>query len=291
MTACYSIVTFAYNEEKTIGGTIASILANCDHRLSKVTVVANGCTDGTVNVAKTSLSNSEIDFSVIEISLGDKCNAWNEYVYHHRPKADAHFFVDSDVTFTKDAFPLLFDKLLKSPGKNAVAGLPLTGRNIKQYVELTTLYSCLYGGLYGLTDDFLERVAEIGACLPIGLSWIDAQITKMVNDDLNDKKDDYQHRVTFVEGVGYEFESLKPWRINDVRLYINRICRYKTGQLQEPYLDALPYSKWPRTMEEINRKILEKGLRYADLGKVALLRHKVLARLRKEFRSEAGNRA
>ncbi len=291
MSECYSVVTFAYNEENTIGDTIASILANCDQRLSKITVVANGCTDNTINVANKALRDSDIDFSVIEISLGDKCNAWNEYVYHHRPTANVHFFVDSDVTFTTNAFPLLFEKLLSSPGKNAVAGLPLTGRNIEQYVELTTLYSCLFGGLYGLTNDFLQRVANAGACLPIGLSWIDAQITKMVNDDLNDKKDDYQHRVTFVEGVGYEFESLKPWRINDVRLYINRICRYKTGQLQEPYLDALPYSKWPRTMEEINRKILEKGLRYADLGKVAPFRHKVLARLRKEFRSESGIRA
>jgi glycosyltransferase involved in cell wall biosynthesis len=286
MSECYSVVTFAYNEEQTIGNTIASILSNCDHRLSKLTIVANGCTDRTVEVAKQSLKNTETDFSVIELSLGDKCNAWNQYVYHHMPEADVHFFVDSDVTFTKNAFPLLVEQLLKSNGKNAVAGLPLTGRNIEQYAELTTRYSCLFGGLYGLTDDFVRRIVSNKTCLPVGLSWIDAQITKMVNDNLAPKKDDYQHRVTFVEGVGYEFESLKPWKLDDIRLYINRICRYKTGQLQEPYLDALSYSEWPATMVEINRDILQKGVKFAALGKVAPFRHKVIKRLKKEFSSK-----
>jgi hypothetical protein len=222
---------------------------------------------------------------VIELSLGDKCNAWNQYVYHYLPEADVHFFVDSDVTFTKNAFPILFEQLLGSEGKNAVAGLPLTGRNIEQYEELTKLYSCLFGGLYGLTDDFVRRIVKNKTCLPIGLSWIDAQITKMVNDDLKDEKDDYQHRVTFVEGVGYEFESLKPWKIDDIQLYIDRICRYKTGQMQEPYLDALPYSEWPDTMENINREILNKGVKFASLGKVAPFRHKVLKRLNRKFSS------
>jgi glycosyltransferase involved in cell wall biosynthesis len=285
MSESYTVVTFAYDEEKTIGGTIASILANCDQRLSKLIIVANGCSDRTVEVANQALKNAKADYLVIELSLGDKCNAWNQYVYHYLPEADVHFFVDSDVTFTKDAFPILFEQLLGSEGKNAVAGLPLTGRNIEQYEELTKLYSCLFGGLYGLTDDFVRRIVKNKTCLPIGLSWIDAQITKMVNDDLKDEKDDYQHRVTFVEGVGYEFESLKPWKIDDIQLYIDRICRYKTGQMQEPYLDALPYSEWPDTMENINREILNKGVKFASLGKVAPFRHKVLKRLNRKFSS------
>ncbi|WP_199456957.1 MULTISPECIES: glycosyltransferase family A protein [unclassified Marinobacter] len=288
MSECYSVVSFAYNEENTVGDTIASILANCDHRLTRLTIVANGCTDRTVEVAKQALKNATTAHSVIELSLGDKCNAWNQYIYHHLPVADVHFFVDSDVTFTKNAFPLLFEKLLKSEGKNAVAGLPLTGRNIKQYEELTKLYSCLFGCLYGLTDDFSRRIVKNKTRLPIGLSWIDAQITKMINDDLKDEKDDYQHRVTFIEGVGYEFESLKPWKVEDIRLYVSRICRYKTGQLQEPYLDALPYSEWPDTMEEINRNILRQGVKLSSLGKITPFRGKVLQNLNKKFTGASG---
>ncbi|EHJ05142.1 glycosyltransferase family A protein [Marinobacter manganoxydans] len=291
MSESYSVVTFAYNEEKTIAQTIRSILVNCDHRITKLTVVANGCTDQTVEVAHASMQGAAVACEVVELSLGDKCNAWNEYVYHHLPKADVHFFVDSDVTFTDQAFPKLLEQLINSPTKNAVTGLPQTGRNIRQYIELATSYSCLFGNLYGLKNEFIQRLAQQGIRLPIGLSWIDAQITKLVNDNLEHQKDDYQPRVTFVEGVGYRFDSLKPWKPDDIRLYINRICRYKAGQLQEPYLDALPFTEWPATMNEINRDILRQGVTFTALGKVAPFRHKVLKRLRKQFSERPGIQA
>lgn len=291
MSESYSVVTFAYNEEKTIAQTIRSILVNCDHRITKLTVVANGCTDQTVEIAKASMKGAALACEVVELSFGDKCNAWNEYVYHHLPKADVHFFVDSDVTFTEQAFPRLFETLLKSPDKNAVTGLPQTGRNIRHYIELATCYSCLFGNLYGLKNDFVRRLVAKQIRLPVGLSWIDAQITKLVNDNLEYHKDDYQHRVTFLEGVGYRFESLKPWKSDDILLYINRICRYKTGQLQEPYLDALPFEEWPKTMDAINRDILRNGVKLSALGKVAPFRHKVVKRLRKEFSNRPGIQA
>jgi glycosyltransferase involved in cell wall biosynthesis len=288
MSQSYSVVTFAYNEENTIGGTIRSILANCDQRIKKFTVVANGCTDRTVEIAKASLEGAKIPWEVVELALGDKCNAWNQYTYLHLPEADVHFFVDSDVTFTDKAFPRLFDQLVDAAHKNAVTGLPQTGRNLRHYLKLATQYSCLFGNLYGLNNEFLQRLVGKKIRLPVGLSWIDAQITKLVNDNLEYNKDDYKHRVTFVEGAGYRFESLKPWRPNDIRLYINRICRYKTGQLQEPYLDALPFTEWPQTMDSINRDILRNGVKLAALGKVAPFRHKVLKRLRKKFDGEPG---
>lgn len=283
MNKRYSVVTFAYNEEKTIGTTLSSILANCDERLAHITVIANGCTDQTADIARQALADSEVPWRVISLELGDKCNAWNQYLYQYLPEAEVHFFVDSDVTFTRMAFPLLFDHLIASPDKNAVTGLPQTGRNIDQYMELATQYSCLFGNLYGLTGDFVRRLVAQKIRLPIGLSWIDAQITKLVNDNLEYHKDDYQQRVTFVRGVGYCFDSLRPWKPQDIRLYINRICRYKAGQLQEPYLDALPFVDWPVTMETINQTILEEGVHWRELGKVAPFRSKVIKRLRRQL--------
>lgn len=282
----YSIVTFAYNEADSIADAISSIIKNSDDRLTKVTVIANGCTDDTAKIAEEALKICPAPYSVINLEIGDKCNAWVKYIYNYLPTADVHFFVDSDVTFTDKAFPILFDHLINSSGKNAVTGLPQTGRNLLSHIELATQHSCLFGNLYGLTNEFIRRLVEKNIRLPVGLSWIDAQITKLVNDNLEYKKDDYQHRVTFVEGVGYEFESLKLWSPHDIKLYVNRICRYKTGQLQEPYLDALPFTEWPETMDSINQEILRKGVKFSALGKLAPFRKKVIKRLRKKIISE-----
>jgi len=284
----YSVVTFAYNEEKNIAAAIKSVLANCDERAIHFTVVANGCTDRTVDIAEQSVRGAVIPCSVLEIKFGDKCNAWNDYIYNHLPEADAHFFVDSDVTFTEKAFPKLFDELMVMRDMNAVTGLPQNGRNASHYVELATRYSCLFGNLYGLKDEFVRRMVEKRIRLPIGLNWIDAQITKLVNDNLEYRKNDYKARVAFLQGVGYSIESLKLWSLDDVRLYINRISRYKAGQLQEPYLDALPFVEWPNTMAEINQDILNNGVKYSQLGIVAPFRQKVLKRLRKDLNIQTG---
>lgn len=286
--AGYSVVTFAFNEEANLAQTLASIRAATDDALIKVTVVANGCTDSTAEVARQAMQGWEVPHQVIELALGDKCNAWNTYVYDHLPEADVHFFVDSDVTFSDRAFPQLYGQLAQSPGMNAVTGLPCSGRNAPQYLELATRYSCLFGNLYGLTHEFVQRLKGQGIRLPVGLSWIDAQITKLVNDNLEYAKDDYRGRVTFVAGVGYRFDSLKPWNPDHIRLYINRICRYKAGQLQEPYLDALPFVDWPETMEPINQSILEKGLSLRSLGKLAPLRARIVRRLGKKPASTSG---
>ena len=279
----YSIILFAYNEEKNIANTLRSILDNTDGNLHSIYVLANGCTDNTVTVAREALKQIRHGQAhVVDIALGDKCNAWNEYAHTYLSNADVHFFVDSDVVFTKNAFPILFDALLKSD-RTAITGLPQSGRNIAQYTELVTRYSCLFGNLYGLKREFLHRIQSRHIGLPIGLSWIDSQITKLVNEDLNDKKDDYRHRVTYVEGVGYKFDSLKPWKQDDINLYINRIVRYKTGQLQEVYLDALPFTEWPKTMTPINEQILAKGINAADLGWKIVLKPKIIKRLTRKY--------
>lgn len=280
----YSVVTFAYNEEKSIANTLLSVINNSDNRLCHIAVIANGCTDNTAKVAAELLKQyAPCPYEVVDLTIGDKCNAWNEYLYNYLPDCSVHFYVDSDVTFSHNAFPTLFDKL-NSSDRLAVTGLPQTGRNSKQYIKLATEYSCLFGNLYGVKHEFLQRVREQNIKLPRGLSWIDSQITKLINHDLSTDKLSYKHQVTFVEGVGYEFDSLKFWSAADIKLYLNRVTRYKVGQLQEPYLDLLPFTEWPEDMDLINQAILKAGVSYRALGKLAFLRGKIFKRLQKRTR-------
>lgn len=278
----YSIVAFAYNEERTIAATLASIIKNADSQLKHIAVIANGCTDRTYDIAKALLEQqSPCRFEVVSLALGDKCNAWNQYVYHYLPECAVHFFVDSDVTFTERAFAKLYQQLQTSE-RVAVTGLPQSGRNLAQYTELATRYSCMFGNLYGLKHEFLLRLKQQQIRLPVGLSWIDSQLTKLINHNLSADKSEYTHQVTFLEGVGFTFDSLKPWRRHDIRLYLNRITRYKVGQLQERYLDPLPFKAWPATMNDINAQILQQDLTLKNLGKMAIFLPKIKKRLTKK---------
>lgn len=280
--AGYSVVAFAFNEERTIASMLASIIKNADTQLKHIAVIANGCTDHTSEIAQKVLEqHSPCSFEVVTLALGDKCNAWNQYVYHYLPECAVHFFVDSDVTFTEQAFGKLFQQLQTSE-RIAVTGLPQSGRNLTQYTELATRYSCMFGNLYGLKHEFLVRLKQQQIRLPVGLSWIDSQLTKLINHNLSTDKSEYTHQVTFLEGVGFSFDSLKPWRRHDIRLYLNRITRYKVGQLQERYLDSLPFVAWPATMNDINTRILQQDLTLKNLGKMAIFLPKIKKRLAKK---------
>lgn len=253
----YAIVMFAYNEGERIALSLASLHAACDSGLTRALVIANGCTDDTADQVRLYKSNNGFDaLELVELSLGDKCNAWNYYVHELAGKEACHFFVDADVRFSTSAFPQLAQTLVQNEAHpHIVAGMPLSGRNASFYRTLVTDRSCFFGNLYGASAAYLELVRKRGFRLPIGLNWIDSFLTKAANTDLDFGDDNLPNRVTFADGVGFYVDSLKPWRIADIKLYKNRIARYELGKLQELFLDKLPACEWPRTMDTINEQI------------------------------------
>ena len=253
----YNVVMFAYNEEKNITSSINSVFESVDESLNKFYLIANGCSDRTVEVANATRDALGFDKLCIEvIRLGDKCNAWNKYMHELADDVSTHFFVDADVNFSQNCFPKLHNKLVSTPERTVViAGLPLTGRNLTFYRELVLERSCFFGNLYGVKNSFVQRIREANFRLPIGLNWIDSFLTKAVNTDLKFEKTNLPERTTWLEDVGYSFESLSVFKRDDINLYFNRIARYELGKLQESILDNTALSNWPASMHGINKEI------------------------------------
>ena len=168
----YSICMFAYNEEKHIEKSLKSVFDNVDIDCCNVTLVANGCSDNTVSIAN-ELADQNSLLTVIEIELGDKCNAWNTYIHEHAPDVATHFFIDADVKFTTQVFPILHNQLQSSPA-HTVAGVPVSGRNKAYYESLVTDRSCFFGNLYGLSNNFIQMIKKKSFYMPVGLNWIDS---------------------------------------------------------------------------------------------------------------------
>ncbi len=279
----YSIVMFAYNEEKHIEASVRSIFNNVDDRLKSLSVIANGCTDTTVSILKNMAQKSAFEkLKIIDLPIGDKCNAWNEYVHNLHSNSEVHFFTDADVEFTEMAFPRMFDTLIHDEEAQAVAGLPFSGRNIEEYRKLVIEQKCLFGNCYAVKRSFLELVQHKQFFLPIGLCWIDSAITKVVKRDIIDRDDPIQERVTFDLHCGYKFKSLSPFKLDDIKLYFSRISRYQTGKLQETYLEHISFIQWPRNLTEINKNILHK-INNNEIKLKWYLKNKVIKRLEKSL--------
>lgn len=266
MSSDYSVAVFAYNEEKNISSCIASILENSDKRLCKIYVLANGCKDRTVEIVK-KLANDHSMLDLIEISEGDKCNAWNVYIHQHAPpNLASHFFVDGDCTFGGNVFSNLSKQLAGSTVANAAAGVPLCGRHRNSYLKLIQERYCLFGNCHALSSNFISRIRDTNFHLPKGLMWIDSAITKAVNSDLVDQHRGYNDRIIHDPQCGYKFESINPFSLNHIKLYYSRLARYQAGKLQEQHLEKIIFRDWPTDLRKINKTILND----IDSGKTRL---------------------
>lgn len=258
MESNYSIVMFAHNEQKNIEQSLRSIHSNVDSNLHAFYLIANGCSDRTVEIAATVKAALEFDeMVVIELAPADKCNAWNHYI--HKVASDnitTHFCVDADVLFSANCFPILAEHLASNvEPSNVVAGMPLSGRNMGFYRSLVVERSCFFGNLYGMHARYIALLKSENFHLPSGLNWIDSFLTKAANTDLTLGSTNLPNRVTYKNDVGFYTQSLSPLSISDVKLYKNRIARYELGKLQELFLDAMPHSQWPKDMRPVNEAI------------------------------------
>lgn len=283
---------FAYNEAGNITKSITSIFNNSDDNLAQFHVIANGCTDNTVDVAKRCKQDLGFDKLVLsDLEIGDKCNAWNHYMHDLAPEVDTHFFVDADVKFSANCFAQMHEKLISTPSETvAIAGMPLSGRNIAFYRSLIIERACFFGNLYGLKHSFVQRVREEDFYLPVGLNWIDSFLTKAVNTDLAFFNYNLPDRTTYQEGVGYYFDSLSPFKKDDIKLYINRIARYELGKLQEVHLDSTPVKSWPRNLHALNlaiRENFEEESKALGFIKKRLVRKRLNKLIKKGIQNEA----
>ncbi len=252
----YRIAMFAHNEEDSIANAIESIFESFDESSDvRLFVLANGCTDRTVEIVRL-LTDKYPQIKLIEILFADKCNAWNEYVYKYADDSFCHFFCDADVKFSLNAFQIMKKKLSENSDSHAVAGVPLTGRGKKKYLDMIKCDSVIFGNLYAVKKTFLEMVREKEFRIPSGYFVNDNLIGRIICTDIDRKNEPpNKYRVVYDLKAGYIVRSLNPFSLKDIRIYLNRLIRYRLGGMQQDKLRPLQYDEFPESMDDINLKI------------------------------------
>ena len=136
-----SIGILAWNEEDTIATALETLfhqsvfttLANRGQR-SEVVVVANGCTDRTVEVARATFERiaachpaaAAVNGRVVDVREPGKCNAWNRFVHEFSAREAPYLcFMDADIVFQNaDAILLLLHALDRDAHARAASGRP-----------------------------------------------------------------------------------------------------------------------------------------------------------------------
>ena len=255
-----SVAIFAHNEERRIARCLESLTwAARDPSSIQVKVLINGSTDRTEEIVS-GWAQSHPNVEPVVISLGDKANAWNEYVYSSLPLDRNHYFLDGDCWLPPFTLDVLEDEFTHG-APLCVAPLPF---NVSDSLrEFLTRFSLPCGTMYGLSADFLRRLIAANIRMPIGFIGDDNLIASLVHSDLDDHFGNYDRsRVRIVDRVGPV--AHRPGVREAFRLQRHRLRRYALRRVQMELLNVhvrkFGLRALPATAQELSRHWREPGI-------------------------------
>jgi len=283
-----SIGILAWNEERTIADTIASVanqtLFNDGREPAELICVANGCTDDTAEVARRALTDwfahcdpSRVITRVEEVPERGKENAWNQFVHHlSTPDARQLILMDGDVRCgSPETFQRLVEGLDSDRGAH-VAGAASTkkrqkGSPVPLAGQLSQAASRLRrgnrghfaGGMYCIRADIARRFG-----LPGVLLGEDAFLRAMVTTDLFTHPTD-PRRVVGPSGASFEFEPyLTPHGVTRnlrrrlIGLTINAILYSAFWTHCDPQRDAgVVMAEWDSSDPQWSQRLVRDAIR------------------------------
>ena len=187
MTARWPVMVLAHNEERHIAACLDSIFAADPERKFDIFVMANGCTDRTVEIVSKYRAHRR-EVHLIAMALGDKCNAWNVFVHDviplHCAGREIYFFTDGDVRAVRGSFSAMAQALEKNPKAHAAAAVPVSGRNAARDRRELVEDHGLVANLYALRGQFVQRLQQTGLHLPLKLEGDDGLLGALIQWDL-----------------------------------------------------------------------------------------------------------
>jgi hypothetical protein len=220
-----SIAVFAHNEENSISNIIHDIICQDIFQNSEFTVevhiLANGCSDKTVEFAK--IEVAKIDKSVKEkffihdLVASGKSRTWNDFVHRiSNPNSDFFIFVDGDIRIRQNfSFSTLAASLTENANLQIVSSRPV--KNLTLADRLSVTEKIMVAGT-GTLNNWKTSVAgslyvvRAGAArkiwMPIGLPVEDGFLRAMVLTDCLTKDEDLS-RIDGNEILWHQYESVK----------------------------------------------------------------------------------
>ena len=199
-------------------------------------ILVNGSTDNTSATARL-LALADNRITTHELPIGDKANAWNEYVHRIAdPEIATHVFLDGDIKASHGAISALQAALTASADCYAAAALPAAGRNQRGWARRLLIHHYISGNLYALSGSVIRQFRERQIRLPFGAKGEDGLLSYLLLTDLKGGEDDsHTDRITIAEDATFEFDSLQA-NVRDFKLYCRRLRRYSERHFQKKIL-------------------------------------------------------
>ncbi|MBB1075251.1 hypothetical protein HUU62_12610 [Rhodoferax sp. 4810] len=170
---------------------------------------------------------------VWSIPLGDKANAWNQYIHQLWAGEEIVFFVDGYVRLNTDAVDLLGNAVAANALALGGTGVPTMGRSAKALRENMIINTGFHGNFCCIKGDALRQMRDQQIRLPLGLYRTDSLMGAFLCyalDPGNHVWEDY--RIHVHPSATWQFDPARWWHIKDVQAHFKRYFLQIRGRLE-----------------------------------------------------------
>lgn len=252
------IAVLAHNEEARIAACLNSLpLGEKDVAIH---VLVNGSNDATAAIAG-GVAAAARNVTVHIFREGGKARSWNRFLFDELDGFhETHIFVDGDAEIVPGSIEALKLALKAKPRANAASGLPMNGRKMAYYQQAMRREHGLFGDLYAVRGDFLQRMKQGYIRLPDDVIGDDGLICAMAKTDLGDESQWNDYRVAVCDAAGFlcaPVSALSPvsWRMQYRRMINYSVRHYQNAMISRIMRDTGPKGL-PRLLSDIYRREL-----------------------------------
>ena len=233
---------FAHQEERRIGACLASLPLDRADMLYHVLV--NGSTDTTAAKAR-EIAAGRPNVRVHDIAQGGKSRTWNHLIHDLLDGSqDAVVLLDGDAEIAPGSIDALA-QAVASDGVNAAAGMPLNGRMAAHYRHLLSTDGGLFGDLYALSGQFVNRIRARGLRLPNDLIGDDGLVAAWAHTDLQTDAAWHHNRIVACEQAGFLCEPVRLTSPASWRMQYRRMTNYSLRFFQNRIVSDIMSGQGP----------------------------------------------
>jgi glycosyltransferase involved in cell wall biosynthesis len=240
------VAIFAHNEARRIAHCIKSLPTRSN--AFEFHLLVNGTSDATFHIAQ-KLTAGIPGFHIHNLPLSGKARTWNYFVDAiFDDTALACLFVDGDCEVMPGALEAMVATLADNPSANGVNALPATGRKQSDYRASIIADHGLFGALYGLSSDFIERLKKSHIRLPHDLLGDDGLIGALAKTNLADETHWQKERIANCPAAQFAFEEID-WRVPTTwALQFRRMVNYSVRRYQNRIVSQIMRGPGPTAL-------------------------------------------
>lgn len=178
-------------------------------------------------------SRNGVTVRVWSIGVGDKANAWNQYVHRIWSAGSSVFFMDGYVRPDPDALALLEAGMVSAPDVLGATGIPRAGNSAARQRRQMLEKGGLHGNLYCLRSETMAVIKKTPFYLPLGIYRTDSILGAALKFNLDPAHNQWKpERVHVNPDAGWDTRTKNWWRLSDIKSQMKRILLQAKGDLE-----------------------------------------------------------